>query len=193
MIERLIERTREIRLPAYGEDEIKFMGQAVLRVRPQIVYEWGTNLGCSARVFHEASIAFDIPLTVHTTELPLTEAWRDRDHPGERVAQWIGDLPIERHEGDGLITSLRLYHEERPERCLFYLDGDHSLEAVTRELLAIAVAAPSAVMLVHDVLHLPDVNCALREFLVGPLGRRYDCQFLHSQAGMARLWPIQSH
>jgi hypothetical protein len=186
--ERFAARIRELEIPGYGDDEVGFLLYCVGRANPTHVFEWGTNRGSSARIFYEAGVARGIPLVVHSTELRLEEAFRDRDHPGEAVGLFVRDLPVVLHEGDGLLTTLDLVDELRPERPLFFLDGYHSYDQVRLELRSLAPFAAPIVL--HDSVHLTGVRDAIETFArVDELGKFYEREDLASQAGMTALWP----
>jgi hypothetical protein len=55
------------------------------------------------------------------------------------------------HEGDGLDVAVRVWAMAgRPPAPLFFLDGDHALESVRRELDGVTAAVPGAAILLHD-------------------------------------------
>ncbi len=160
------------------------MESVLERFRPTHVFDWGTNVGASARLFYEASLEHGYECEVHTVELPLELAHLDRDHPGHRYGQWIKETPIHAHQGFGLQVSIRLCAELKPARPLFFLDGNHSFEAVFEELTVISDEEPGAVLMVHDTNNL--TGTAIKAFLNNALYRREDCTF---DSGVAALWP----
>lgn len=179
----LLSRVRHLAIPGYGDDEIRFIAETVGALRPTHIYEWGTNVGASARIFHEAAPK----ALVTTVEHPDDQTY---DHPGHRYGLWCeGFDRIEMLWGDGVTVALERFDaHDGPERALFFLDGDHSYWAVTRELDAIAQAAPRGVILCHDTSHeIEDTEAAVEDFL--DAYGHYDAIWLASQAGMARLWP----
>ncbi len=181
-------RIASLEIPGYGSDEVRFLARALSRAWPSAVFEWGTNRGSSARIFYEASVILDLRCEVFTVELPLELAYLDRDHPGEQSGLHLRGTPVWRSFGDGADVSLRCYRRLRPERALFYVDGDHRREQVERELSAVAAAAPSTPLVLHDSRHLPEVADAISYFLeLRP--RRYEREDLASDAGMTALWP----
>lgn len=185
----VLSRVRAIDLPAYGDEEVIFAAKVMERLRPTHVFEWGTNVGASARLFYETAQDLGFHCEVHTVELPIELAYLDRDHPGEnRYGLWIQGLPIHGHLGDGLIESLRLYKETKPERALFFVDGCHEYKHVLNEFRSIAKAAPSAVILAHDTRHLAGPAKAVKTFLKDA-PRRYLREVCKSDAGMTALWP----
>ena len=114
-----------------------------------MVFEWGTNVGNSARIFSWISNAFSIPTQVHSIDLPPEVA-----HP-ENVKELRGllvrDFPdVTLHLGDGVEVAVRLCQELKPKRPLFYVDGDHAKETVIRELDRIREVAPTAPIILDD-------------------------------------------
>jgi hypothetical protein len=183
----VLAQVRELDLPAYGDDEVLFMAKTMRDLRPGVVFEWGTNVGASARIFREAASVLGFSCEVHTFELPAELAALDRDHPGERLGLHSGGVPgIWHHFGDGLYSALLLHARIRPSRALFYLDGCHKAGVVLHELESIASAAPEAVILVHDTVELTGMAITLFRARSETI---YTCETLESQAGMARLWP----
>ena len=68
-------------------NEQLLMSASVVRFRPTHLYEWGTNIGKSARIFHEVATTFNIDTEIHTIDLPddVTHA----EHPG--AGEWETD------------------------------------------------------------------------------------------------------
>jgi hypothetical protein len=136
----------------YPPPEVHLMVAAVCWVRPNLIIEWGTNVGNSARIFWHTLKKFDIPCHTHSIDLPA-----DVEHP-ENVKSSRGNLvkdlsDISLHLGDGLEIALRIVRDRPPSaRCLFFVDGDHAYESVTRELEGIMNNAPGAAILLHDTL-----------------------------------------
>lgn len=136
-------------LSPFPLNELMLMAGAVVRFRPDFIFEWGTHIGSSARVFHETAKRFGIPSQVHSTDLPDDAS--HVEHPGRRRGRLVRGLAdVHLHQGDGLATSLQIYKSQIPKSSLFFLDGDHAYESVHGELEAIMAAAPEAAILVHD-------------------------------------------
>lgn len=134
----------------YPLNELMLMVGTVCRFRPTHVFEWGTNVGASARVFYEAASCFKIPLEIHSIDLPP-----EIDHveqPGSRRGKLVkGKKGVFLHLGDGLETSLSIYRTlPKSSRVLFFVDGDHSYESVKRELEAIVNQVAEPKVLLHD-------------------------------------------
>lgn len=178
---------RQLRIPGYGDDEITFFAETLFELAPSHIFEWGTNVGASARIFYELARVGAFACEVHTTEHPDHAT---HDHPGGRCGQLLKDCRVWMHTGDGLRRSLAEYAIlGEPTRVLFFVDGDHSYDAVTRELEGIAEVVPTAVIIVHDTRHpLEETGAAVADFLIDG-HHNYDVRWLESQAGMVRLWP----
>lgn len=182
-----VAHVRRLGIPGYGDDEVAFIAKTLLKLQPSHVFEWGTNVGASARIFHEVTRLAGIRSTVHTWEHPDMTT---RDHPGHRHAELVdGIATVIPYIGEGLIGALSLYTSTTPARALFFLDGDHSYATVLKELRAIAKVAAEAVILVHDLRHPTErTGDAVHDFAAEQNGR-YVLAELASQAGMGRLWP----
>ena len=137
----------------YPLNELMLMAGAVCRFRPTHVFEWGTNIGVSARVFHETAICFGIPLEVHSVDLP-PEA-EHVEQPGSSRGRLVKNKPgVFLHLGDGLETSLSIYRGLAVNgRALFFIDGDHEYDSVKRELESILRNVPDPVVLLHDTFY----------------------------------------
>jgi hypothetical protein len=158
------------------------MHDTVALVKPDRIFDWGTNVGASARIFHEATDAHCI---VETIDLPKVLEPLDRDHAGTHTGLHL--VPeIRQHRGDGVTEAIRLCAIWNPERPLFFLDGNHLHENVFREIWSIHKFCPRGVLLVHDTNQQP--GDAVRKWQHRYGGYRVDV--LNSQAGMARLIPL---
>lgn len=130
--------------------ELMLMSAAVCRFRPPQIYEWGTHIGKSARVFYECITHFGIACEIHSVDLP--DGAVHVEHPeGARGKLVLGLNGVHLHQGDGLTESLGLWNRlGRKEGVLFFVDGDHEYDSVRRELSAIVAEIPSAKILAHD-------------------------------------------
>lgn len=130
--------------------ELMLLVAAVIETQPTEIFEWGTNVGVSARIFHETckSLAWQIP--IHSIDLP--DEAEHAEHPQSERGRLVRNLPnVILHQGDGLETSIKLYtRADQKGRPLFFLDGDHSYASVKRELDGIYEAAPEANFILHD-------------------------------------------
>ena len=178
-------RIRALNLPAYGDQEVEFFGSVLERFRPTHVFEWGTNVGASARLFYEAALEFGYECEVHTVELPDSLSHLDRDHPGHRHGQWIEGLSIHAHRGLGLTLSMQLWVDLRPDRALFFLDGNHTYAVVLEELQSLSNLRPQPVVMIHDTNRLTG-EAVSRFHRRNPEFIREDCTF---DSGLAALWP----
>lgn len=129
------------------------MTAAVCRIRPTHIMEWGTNIGVSARIFHEICTVFSLRAEIHSIDLPDHE-WHE-EHPGLQRGRLVRSISeVKLHQGDGLNVALDiLATAPQPVKALFFLDGDHSYDAVRRELATIIRLVPTASILVHDTFY----------------------------------------
>jgi len=137
----------------YPLDELLLMAAAVCRLKPTHIFEWGTHLGKSARIFYETSKQFGINSKIHSIDLP--DIAQHREHPGRRRGVLIRRIRgIKLYQGDGLDESMRiLANLQKDIKPLFFLDGDHEYESVIRELTGIMTAVSGASILVHDTFY----------------------------------------
>jgi cephalosporin hydroxylase len=135
-------------------NELLLMTGTVARLKPNLVFEWGTHIGKSARVFYEATRAYKLPTIIHTCDLP--DDVEHVEHPHEERGYLVRGLArVELHQGDGLDVSKQILSEQKGDMksgkgSLFFVDGDHSYDSVKRELSAIMEFAPDAAVLLHD-------------------------------------------
>ncbi len=193
----LVALTQEIGLPGYTPEEVRFMGNTAEACRPEVVFDWGTNRGSSARVWFEATAHLPGPPQIHTIDLPDEVAAVTHEHAGDWTGRFIWNLRrVVQHRGDGATVTLDLFREAGlPERALFFVDGDHRVEAVSSELALLVENAPRATILLHDTNHpaFPELT-GPREAIESLLRERggYNMLELKSDAGMIRLWPKEA-
>jgi hypothetical protein len=136
----------------YPINEQCLMIAAVCVLRPTHIFEWGTNLGKSARIFYEVARRFGIETQIYSIDLP--DDIEHVEHPKEKRGVFVKSLKaVHLLLGDGLGTSLREYNAiKQQSECkpLFFIDGDHNYQSVKRELSGIISAAPEASILLHD-------------------------------------------
>jgi cephalosporin hydroxylase len=133
----------------YPPGELHLLTVTLLWWQPDMIFEWGTNVGNSARIFHWIAEAFEIDTEIHSIDLPP-----DVSHV-ENVKELRGWLvrdfsDVHLHLGDGVNKAIELFAALKPRRPLFYVDGDHRADTVTRELEAICATAPHAPILLDD-------------------------------------------
>lgn len=135
----------------YPLNELMLMTSAICRVRPTHIFEWGTHLGISARIFYEIIKHFHIPCEINSVDLP--DNVKHPEHPGHLRGKFVKNISgVNLYQGDGLETSLDLYknNHSKKSRPLFFLDGDHEYFSVKRELDTIISTVPRGSILVHD-------------------------------------------
>lgn len=133
--------------------ELTLMTGAVAYFKPTHIFEWGTHIGKSARVFYEITKYYRVNTEIHSIDLP--DDIEHVEHPGYKRGKLVRGLKdVFLHQGDGLDKSLSLLKEvEGVCRPLFYVDGDHSYESVRRELSGIIANVSNAVILLHDTFY----------------------------------------
>jgi cephalosporin hydroxylase len=133
----------------YPPGELHLMTVTLLWWQPDVIFEWGTHLGNSARIFHWIAEAFAIDTQIHSIDLPpdVSHAENLKELRGVLVRNFSN---VHLHLGDGVNKALELFAALKPRKALFYVDGDHHAETVTRELEAICAATPMAPILLDD-------------------------------------------
>lgn len=136
----------------YPIAELNLMVASVCRLKPRQIFEWGTNIGKSARIFYETGKRFGIPLEIHSIDLPddLDHQEHPRSSRGRMVKGYSG---VSLYQADGLAKSIELYQRRPQDRTLVFIDGDHGYESVRRELAGIVEAMPNAAILLHDTYY----------------------------------------
>ncbi|MDP2385903.1 MAG: class I SAM-dependent methyltransferase [Bacteroidota bacterium] len=133
--------------------ELMLMTATVCRFKPELIFEWGTNIGKSARIFYEISKTFDIKTEVHSIDLP-DDVFHNEHPKNDRGRMVKGIKEVQLHQADGLECSLGLIKQKAPKgKVLFFVDGDHSYESVKKELETILEHVPDAVVLLHDTFY----------------------------------------
>ena len=135
-------------------DEQMLMTEAVCKFRPKYIFDWGTHIGKSARIFWEIKNAFNIDCEIHSIDLPNEE--EHIEHPGERRGELVLQLDdVKLHQGDGVSKAIEIYkvNSKNNEKVLFYVDGDHSYESVKRELDMIIKEIKNPIILLHDTFN----------------------------------------
>jgi predicted O-methyltransferase YrrM len=173
--------------PAYPGAELDFICETVEEMRPDAIFEWGTYAGTSARIFWECCRLLGLATEVHTVELPNELKLLDRAHPGDESGLHLVDTGVWQHRGDGVTEALVQWQRMRPERSLFFLDGDHHWVMVYREITLIDRMAPDAVMLIHDAQAGP--GYAAREWVrLNPAS--HALRSVSGREGICRLEPL---
>lgn len=152
----------------YPLDELLLMCTTLAYFRPDIILEWGTHTGKSARIFYEAAAYLKLRTQIHSVDLPPDKEHAENIHEVSQRGVFVRGLPVALHAGDGLTISRELLSGGRPDFPLFFVDGDHSYVSVENELNGIKSMTPRAVVLAHDTfLQGPEsgYNCGPYEAL----------------------------
>ena len=177
-------------------NEQALMVASVCRIKPTHIFEWGTNIGKSARIFYETCRTFGLDAEIHSIDLP--DDMEHIEHPKENRGLLVkGIKEVNLHLGDGLENALRIVSDCKKDnlRSLFFIDGDHSYESVKRELEGVIESVPQANILLHDTFYQSEesgYNVGPYKAIVDVLSGMPDRYKIISQniglPGMTLLW-----
>lgn len=177
-------------------NELMLMVAAVCRLRPSMIFDWGTHVGKSARIFYECTTHYRIDAEIHSTDLP--DDIDHVEHPHSERGRLVRGLSrVVLHQGDGAETSLAVWRAAgcKP-RPLFLVDGDHSYDSVHRELTMIVREVPDPGVLVHDSFYQSSASGynvgphdAMAAALAAVPGRFRSLQSGMGLPGMTLLYP----
>jgi cephalosporin hydroxylase len=180
-------RLKRLGINGYKLEEIDLLVSAIKKFQPDVICEWGTNIGESARVFYEIVETHGIDCEVHSTEYS----------PNVDTGMFVKRVPVHLHHGLGVEVSIPLVREGGFKRPFFFVDDSHEEEGVFEQLKKIAIEFPQAVIAVHDlttaklvgrsvvmVAHEPLI--AVQRFLVL---YRYDLKFSEKDQTLGILTP----
>jgi len=130
--------------------ELQMLVAAVCWFKPRFIYEWGTNVGRSARIFYEIVKKFKLETAIYSIDLP--DNVNHVEHPHKNRGRFIkGIKEIHLYQGDGITSSLTLIKQLKSKyKILFFLDGDHEYKSVKRELFLIGKIVSRAMIIIHD-------------------------------------------
>lgn len=138
----------------YPLQELVLLTSAVCFFKPDFVFEWGTNVGKSAFIFHKISQRFNLDIKIYTIDLPDMDFHRElptEDQVGYLIRNISGVIQL---RGDGLTESADIVSKlKQKTKCLFFLDGDHSYDSVYRELMGIDKFKTRNCMIIHDTFN----------------------------------------
>lgn len=133
-------------------DEQMLLVSAILLSSPDYIFDWGTHIGKSARIFYETTQYFGIESEIHSMDLPDDE--EHVEHPGEKRGRLVKDKEnVYLHQSDGVDTALKICKAKKAKRPFFYVDGDHSYESVHRELTALLTSIKNPTIVLHDTFY----------------------------------------
>jgi cephalosporin hydroxylase len=190
--EKLVSKLRRAGVLGYTKQEIMFIYETMDTLQPDFLCEWGTNVGHSARIFHEARAALGLDCELHSVDsLEEPPILRSAD-AGRSRGSMVAGLPVKLHVGDGAVTAIALYGRSRALHPLFFLDSNHEEAEVYCHLSLIATEVPEATMLVHDVSFARngEPERALRRFLDDHEGE-YETDEVPEGQSLIRLRPCR--
>ena len=179
-------RLRQIGVKGYTDEEVDFVLETMERLQPDFICEWGTGVGHSARMFHEARVELGLDCEIHSVEAGHPVPVLRETEQGLKCGHYVLGLPVELYRGDGVTEALNLWGWTERTRPLFYIDDNHEESSVFRALAMIAEAAPEAVILLHDAINGGPEFAANR--IVAELGG-YDLDRVVAGQTMMRMWP----
>lgn len=149
----------------YPLDELMFMTASICYFRPTHIFEWGTHIGKSARIFYEIIEAYNIDAQIYSYDLP--DDIEHQEHPKENRGSLVRGLDrVNLFQEDGVQGSFRVLGKSKNSlgNIFYYLDGDHAFSSVLRELNEIYEEYPNAIVLCHDTFFQSDKS----QYNVGP-------------------------
>ena len=167
-------------------NEILLMVGAVVRFTPTHIFEWGTHVGKSARIFYETANFLKLQTEIVSIDLPDDQD--HEEHPGQNRGKFVRNKNnVNLYQGDGLKKSLEIYSSIDNCRPLFFLDGDHKYETVSKELNHIIENVKDPKILIHDTFFQKNSN-----YNIGPynaildLEKKYQNKFkiIHTMTGL---------
>jgi cephalosporin hydroxylase len=135
----------------YPLDELILMIGSVCKFKPTYIFEWGTHVGKSARIFHETVKYFNLDSEIHSFDLP--DNIDHIEHPKHTRGHYIKKIKsVKLYQEDGVLKSIEIYNNsfKKNKSSLFYLDGDHNYETVVTELERIVENIDNPIFLLHD-------------------------------------------
>ena len=137
----------------YPLNELCLMVGAVTVLKPTHIFEWGTYIGKSARIFYEITRSFELEAEIHSTDLP--DDVDHVEHPRRNRGKLVKHIKkVSLYQGDGLEKTLEIYRNiEGYCKPFVFIDGDHEYASVKRELSAIINGMPHVGILLHDTFY----------------------------------------
>src|ERR1017187_7075991 len=87
-------------------NELLLLVGSVIRLRPDAIFEWGTNVGKSALIFYETKEYFNIDCQIHSIDLP--DDTFHQEHPHFNRGYLVRGKNVHLHLGDGINTSMEI-------------------------------------------------------------------------------------
>lgn len=138
----------------YPLDELMLMSATVCRLQPTYIFEWGTHVGKSARIFYETCKHYNINSEIHSFDLP--DDIEHIEHPHKKRGVFLKNIKaVKLYQEDGLKKGIGIFQSSTADNktALFYLDGDHLYDTVVKEIETILNSIPEANILLHDTFY----------------------------------------
>jgi len=133
-------------------NELQLIVSSVIFFKPEVIFDWGTHIGKSARIFYESKKYFNLNPHIYSIDLPDNVDHPEHPHSdrGLLVRKFCNVKLI---QGDGVTQALKIYKKYNFKNALFLLDGDHKYSSVIRELTLINENVINPAILVHDTFY----------------------------------------
>lgn len=129
--------------------ELQMLVSTLCWSHPEYVFDWGTHLGKSARIFYETSKHYNLKTKIVSIDLPDNQ--KHTEHPGMHRGKYVKKCnKIKLIQGDGVTEAIKICKKNEINNALFFLDGDHSYKTVKRELNSIHKNIENPTILIHD-------------------------------------------
>jgi cephalosporin hydroxylase len=146
-------------------DELMLMVSVCVVFKPELIIEWGTNVGKSARIFYEIVKYYKIKSEILSIDLP-TEI-KHLENIKSRRAKFVKRKNVSLYLGDGSEEASKIVDKRKQSLkgfVLYFLDGDHSFDTVSRELTTLYNLYPKVLFLIHDTFFQKECS----HYNVGP-------------------------
>jgi cephalosporin hydroxylase len=182
----LVPRYRELDLVGFNDAELWMIAQTMEELRPDLICEWGTNVGYSARILWEARGMLGLTCPVHSIDISANPPILRSADSGKMQGHHVQGTGVQLHQGNGPVQAVNLAALHGALRPLLFIDDHHDFEHVSMELTLIYESIPRGTMLLHDAMLTRDneTDQALRVFL----GRHGDLYKAAEVECMVRLW-----
>jgi hypothetical protein len=187
-------KLKQAGIDGYTDDDIEFIYNLLDEFRPDILCEWGTNTGNSARIFYEATRDLNLVIPIHSTDVCDTVYILRPEDQGRQRGHHVKGLKVVLHVGDGATRTLLEVKRARALRPLVFIDGNHEEEEMFRDLNRISGGIPHALILAHDQHLLDDpagIGYEAARFAAAHEDR-YTVTAVQSDQCMVALWPLRS-
>lgn len=139
------------------KQDLKILYQFVMRYKPQIILEVGTGHSTLAMLKASDDLCNTASITIHTTDID--------QHRIDIFEEKMGIETYYRAHTNNK-DSIKFLSEFEGFADLIFIDSSHEYIQTYKELEAASgKLAPNGYIIMHDVISVPNVNRAVKEFL----------------------------